>query len=87
MPNLEGGGRGAEERDNRWHVFVSTTSRDLKPALKLLQTSPTSLAIPIPLCDHILIEGWGLFWSGQVLWVRESNALIQKKTFTPIIEQ
>ena len=31
--------------------------------------------------------GWGHFWSDQVLWVRESNALIQERTFTPIIEQ
>ena len=31
--------------------------------------------------------GWGHFWSDQVLWVKESNALIQKRTSTPIIEQ
>ena len=60
-------------------MFVSTTSCDLKPALNILQTSPTSLAIPTPLCAHILMGGWGLFWSDQGLWVRESNALIQKK--------
>ena len=52
-----------------------------------MQTSPTSLAIPTPLCAHIFMGGWRHFWSDQVLWVRESNALIQERTFTPIIEQ
>ena len=68
-------------------MFVSTTSGDLKPALNILQTSPASLVIPTPLCAHILMGWCGLLWSGQVLWVRESNALILKRTFTPIIEQ
>ena len=52
MTNMEEG-RGGEERDNRWYIFVSTTSFDLKPALNILQTSPTSLAIPTPLSVSI----------------------------------
>ena len=85
MTNM--GGRGWGERDYRWYMFVSTTPCDLKPAWNILQTSPTSLAIPTPLCAHIFMGGLGHFWSHQVLWVRESNALIQKRTSTPIIKQ
>ena len=67
-------------------MFVPTTSLDLKAALTILQTSQTNLAISTPLCAHILMGGWEHFCSGQVLWVRESNGLIQRRTFTPIIE-
>ena len=56
--NMEGGHR---REDNRWYMFVSTTFCDLKPALNILQASPTSLAIPTLLCAHILMGGWGLF--------------------------